>query len=153
MNTFRSTIIVSILGLMTIISEPVFAGPYGDDMAKCLVKSTTDADKGTLVKWMFAAISLNPEVKSMVTLTDKQRDGYNKSFATLVMKLLTESCKKETQQAIQYEGREAIGNSFRVLGAVAARGLMSHPDVTAYIAGIDKYVDTKKLEALKNSGK
>ena len=153
MKTLKNLVVVTALGLMAFISGPVFAGPYGNDMAKCLVSSTTDSDKGTLVRWMFAAISLNPEVKSMVNLTEKKREKYNRDFANLVMRLLTESCKKETQLAIQYEGKEAIGNSFRVLGAVAARGLMAHPAVSAYIAGIDKYIDKKKLEALDKGAK
>lgn len=151
MENLRNIMAVGSLGLLMGLSQPVFAGPYGDDMAKCLVRSTTNTDKGILVKWMFAAISLNPEVKSMVSLTKQQRDAYNKQFADLVMKLLTESCKKETQSAIQYEGKEAISNSFRVLGAVAARGLMADPAVTSYIADIDKYVDKKKLEELNKN--
>ena len=122
-------------------------------MAKCLVKSTTDADKGALVQWMFAAISLNPQVKSMVTLTETQRDAYNKRFANLIMRLLTVTCKTETQDAIKNEGQVAIQNSFRILGAVAARSLMTHPAVSAYIAGTEKYMDKKKLEELKKGAR
>jgi hypothetical protein len=153
MKQWSILMLVGALGGLTCMSAPVQAGPYANDMAKCLVRSTTDADKGVLVRWMFSAISLNPEVTSMVNLTEQQREKYNKDFATLVMRLLTDACKQETKLAIQYEGQQAIANSFRVLGAVAARGLMSHPSVSAYMAGIDKYLDKKKLEALRQDGK
>ena len=153
MRNIGRIVILSVFSVLALVPKPVFAGPYGYDMAKCLVRSTTDADKGALVQWMFAAISLNPEVKSMVTMTMMQRDAYNKRVANLIMRLLTVTCKKETQIAIKKEGQVAIPNSFRILGAVAARRLITHPAVSAYIAGTEKYMDKKKLQELKNGEK
>ena len=38
------------LALAALSSGPAVAGPYSDELAKCLVRSTTDADKNYLVK-------------------------------------------------------------------------------------------------------
>lgn len=56
-----------LLALLTVGSA--HAGPYSDDLGKCLVASTTAADKGALVKWMFATAALHPAVKSVASVT------------------------------------------------------------------------------------
>jgi len=137
---------VLVLSLSVMLIQPVYAGEYVDKMSRCLVDSTSKQDKTQLVRWMFAAISLNPDVKPLVKMTDKDRDRYNKIFADLIMRLLSDSCKTETQAAIQHEGRVAIPSSFRVLGAVAAKGLMSNGSVQTYMSGIQKYIDVEKLK-------
>jgi hypothetical protein len=127
------------------------AGVYTDDLAKCLVSSTTDADRNTLVKWIFAVMSSHPEVKSIAAVPDAKVDLLNKDAAALFMKLLTESCKAKTEQALKYEGSSAIGTSFQVLGQVAGRELFASPAVVKNMAGMQKYIDEKKLQDLMNS--
>ena len=48
-----SAVAVTLL-LASLATEPALAGPYSDDLTKCLVRSTTNADRNALVKWMFA---------------------------------------------------------------------------------------------------
>jgi hypothetical protein len=123
------------------------AGPYGDEFTKCLVRSTTEADKNFLVKWMFAAMASHPEVKSMASISAEQVDELNKRTAMLFQRLLTESCLTQTQEAIKYEGGSPIEGGFTVLGSVAARGLMSHPDVAVFMSGMGNYLDSEKIES------
>ena len=151
MRYYKLVVASVVFSLVTLLSGTVLAGPYTNDLAKCLVKSTSEADKNDLVKWMFAAISSHPEVKWMASISQTQREELNKNTAELFMKLLTESCKSETKQALKYEGPSTLEASFKVLGGVAARGLMSHPDVGNYIAGLDNYLDNQKLESLMGS--
>ena len=128
--------------------SPALAGPYGDELAKCLVKSTTDADKTYLVKWLFAAAALHPDVKSIASVSDAQRDELNKNAAKLFERLITESCRSETQEAVKYEGPSTLESSFNVLGQVAARGLFSHPAVATGTGELTNYVDRQKLESV-----
>jgi len=69
------------------------------------------------------------------------------------MSLLTESCKKKTQDALKFEGGSAIETSFNLLGQVAGRELFSDPRVGANIAGLTKYLDGKKLKDLAPAAK
>jgi hypothetical protein len=101
--------------------------------------------------WMFAAIASHPEVKSMASISETQREELNEKTANLMMRLLTESCKFETEEALKYEGQGTLQASFQVLGSVAARGLMSHPDVANYMAGLEKYIDAQKLKSVVGS--
>ena len=117
------------------------AGPYGDEFTKCLVRSTTEADKNFLVKWMFAAMASHPEVKSMASISAEQADEL------LFQRLLTESCLTQTREVIKYEGGNPMEGGFTVLGSIATRGLMSHPDVAVFMSGMGQYLDSEKIQA------
>lgn len=142
-----------LLGLL--LSPSAFAGPYGDDLAKCLVSSTTQEDRLALVKWLFSAASLHPGVNSIisVTVSDKQIDDANKHIGGLFMRLLTISCKPEAEKAIQYEGAVTFQTSFEILGKVAGQELFSNPTVAEAMSRVDRYIDRKKIDALDKRNK
>ncbi len=121
------------------------AGPYSDDLSRCLVRSTGDEEKRTLVKWIFAAVALHPEVADISSVTPAQRTEMTRNTAKIFEKLLADSCRTEVQQAVQYEGPQTIGSSFQVLGQVAARELFSNPNVAANMADLGKYIDQKRI--------
>jgi len=147
----RPILVVSFLTITGLMPTAANAGIYGDEMAKCLVSSTTTQDRSVLVKWIFAAAASNPEVKSMVSVTDNQRNKLNKSIAELFERLLTDSCRKETQAAYKYEGKATISSSFNLLGQVAGRELFSDPNVTKSVSGLTQYIDQEKMNKLFES--
>jgi hypothetical protein len=133
-----------------LISGAAHAGPYSDDLAKCLVSSTSKADRVALVRWMFAAAAAHPAVASIAKVSPKIMDEANAATGALFMRLLTESCKDKAQTALQYEGPATIQTSFTVLGQVAASELFSSPEVKQAMSGLEKNVDSKKLQELMN---
>jgi hypothetical protein len=136
-----------VLGLALFCSAP-HAGLYSDDMAKCLVASTSQADKTNLVRWIFANAALHPDVSDISTVSAASRDQMNRTVATLVERLLTETCRKQSQEAVRYEGPIAIQLSFQILGQVAMQELMRDQAVSAGFEAFAKYIDRTKIEAL-----
>ena len=134
--------------LLLALAVPAHAGPYGDDLAKCLVDKSSDADKTALVKWFFAMAALHPDVQSIAAVTPAQREGLNRNVAELFERLLTDSCKAEAKKAMKYEQQTALQSSFGVLGQVAAQGLFSDPAVEASMGEFTKYLDEEKLKAI-----
>ena len=132
--------------------ERVAAGPYADDMAKCLVKSASPEDRTLLVKWIFSAISLHPDLASMSAISTQQRDALTKSAGALFQRLLLESCQSETQQAVQNEGPQTIQYAFQILGQVATRGLMTDPHVLEGMKSLGKGLDEERLKTLLTPG-
>jgi hypothetical protein len=124
------------------------AGPYTNDLSKCLVESTSAADRAGLVKWMFSAASLHPAVSSIVTISEEQLDQANKWMADLLIRLLTQSCHEEARKALKYEGEMAIQAGFQVLGQVAGQEMFADPKVAAALSGLEKHVDQEKLKSL-----
>jgi hypothetical protein len=49
--------LLAFVGTASIWTSMAAAGPYSDDLAKCLVKSTTKEDRVSLIRWLFAAAS------------------------------------------------------------------------------------------------
>ena len=134
--------------VFVLLALPAHAGPYGDDLAKCLVDKSSDADKTTLVKWFFAMAALHLDVRSISAVTAEQRDGFNREVAEIFQRLLTESCKGEAKKAMKYEPQTALESSFGVLGQVAAQGLFSDPGVEGSMGEFVKYMDEEKLKGL-----
>ena len=152
----KSVTIIYLLVLYLSISQAntASAGPYSDDLSKCVVESTTQDDRTSLVKWIFSAVSQHPAVKPFATFSKDQIENANRTTADLFTKLLTVSCKEQAQKAIQYEGEAALGPSFKTLGEVAMRDILTNPEVAAAMSSIDKYFDKEKFEStlgIKNS--
>jgi hypothetical protein len=141
-------IAIALASIACAMTTPAQAGPYADDMSKCLVRSTSAADRTDFVRWFFAAAASHPAVQSLAAVTPEQREAANKKTAELFQRLLTESCRNEVQQAMKYEGPQTIGSSFQVFGEVAGRELFSDPAVTQAMGGFEKYFDKQKLNEL-----
>ena len=137
-------------GLLCVQPTTVQAGVYSDDLAKCLVNKTTQKDQTDLLRWMFAAVALHPEVSDIVMLSEPKRAEMTKTVGKLFERLLTESCPAQFRDATNYEGAEAISAGFQVLGQVAMRGLMGHPEVQKGLADLDTVVSKEKLQAVTN---
>ena len=140
-------LICAVCSVIAVSATDASAGPYADDMAKCLVRSTTPSEKNALVKWIFAAAALHPEVKGISAVTEAQREELSKSTGKLVERLLGESCRAETQDALKYEGPQVFQSAFTVLGQVASVGLFTDPSVSGYMSDFLKYVDKAKVES------
>ena len=137
----------SILFVITLLlSQSLHAGPFTDQLSRCLVKSTSEADKELLIKWIYAAMSSHPKVQHMGNVSVAEGAKLNKITADLMVELLAVRCKKETKEAYQYEGESIFEASFGVLGQVAMQGIMVDPNVSAYKAGLGESMDSSKLE-------
>lgn len=147
MKIFATTMLLVIVQFA--IPTVVHAGPYTDALSKCLVDSTSTRDRQDLVRWMFSAASLHPAVAPISAVSDEQLDAANKTVADLVVRLLTDTCRPETEEALQYEGMSTIEASFSVLGQVAGQELFASAEVSAGLSGLEKHMDHEKLGSLK----
>ena len=136
--------------LFNISNQPTFAGPFADDLAKCLVTSTNNRDRNKLVKWIFSVYSNHPEVSYMVDLSDREKKVIDKDVADLFTRLLSEDCFDESKNAQKYEGNIVFFKAFQSLGQVAAQGFMANPDVKRSMNKFSELIDTKKLDYIGN---
>jgi hypothetical protein len=124
------------------------AGAFTDDMSKCLVRSATADDQLVLIKWMFAAFALNPDIAPLSAITAEQRAAFNQQTADLMQRLVFVDCREQTVAALKNEGAASLQTGFSVLGYVAARGLMTNPTTAIGMLDLAKRVDAAKLRAL-----
>ncbi len=140
--------LLSVIAFSALFASNSYAGPYTNDLSKCLVSSTSVQDRTTLVKWMFMAFSLHPEVEGLTKVSENQINKVNKKTADLIIRLLTDSCRQNAKDALKFEGQGTIEASFNVLGSVAGRELATNPKVAAAMGGIEKFLDVEKLKSL-----
>jgi len=145
-NVQRLFFIVSIMWIGMFLSLSVYAGPFTDEMSKCIVTKTTESDRTLLVQWIYAAISSHPDVEPMSNISPKVGEDLNKRIANLVTELLTVRCKKECQKAVEFEGANSIKASFETLGKVAVQSMMSHPKVKKFVSIYANYLDKEKFK-------
>jgi len=136
--------------LVTLVCAPnlAAAGPFADDMAKCVVNSTSPQDRTLFVRWIFTVIALHPDLSSMSTVTAVQREDITRNAGALLQRLLLDSCRSQTQLALRNEGAQTIQYAFQVLGQVATQGLFTDSHVMEGSKELAKYVDEEKLKAL-----
>ncbi|MEX0965490.1 MAG: hypothetical protein WDZ52_15800 [Pseudohongiellaceae bacterium] len=134
-----------ILGLLT-PSPSALAAEFTDNLSDCLVASTTEEDKLSLVKWMFTAMALHPAVEEIAEVSLSAREQANREMAELMVQLLSVRCFSETQSALRNEGALALQASFAALGQVAATNLFSDPNVAAGLASLETYISAEDLE-------
>jgi len=142
----RSLPLFALILSAALFASPALAGPYTDDLSKCLVRSTTPEEKSLLVQWMFATMALHPDVKYLAKVTPAERAKLNQRVAALFESLLTRSCLSEARDALKNEGTSTFEASFNILGQVAGRDLASHPEVASGFAAFGKAVDSQKIE-------
>lgn len=139
---------LTLLAVFLFAAPALHAGPYGDELSKCMVESTTATDRVEMVKWMFAALSAHPDVKPLSTTTPEMLDASNKKMAELIVRLLAETCRDQAKKALQYEGQQTLEAGFQLLGKVAAQELFASPEVEKAMSGLEKHVDVEKLKPL-----
>ena len=130
------------------VTTPVNAGPYADDLSRCLVESTSSNDRAAFVRWMFAAGSAHPAVQDIANVSPEALESANKGMADMFMRLMTELCRDESKNAFKYEGQIAFQLAFKTLGEVAGTELFGSPEVTAAMGGFESHLDSAKLEQL-----
>jgi hypothetical protein len=138
-NTMKRLLAVLIVSIG--FQLPAYAGPFTDEMAKCLIENTSKADKSVVIQWVYASMSFHPEVKSLANVSNSDGEAFNKNMAELMVDLTSVRCKDETVKALQYEGTNAMEVSFGLLGEVAMSDLMMDKDVQTYMSGLETYID------------
>jgi hypothetical protein len=143
-------VILAITVAATVTSSAAEAGVLTDDLARCMVEKSSDADKTQLARWMFAAMSKDPSLANMANITQVDRDRLNKGTADLFSRLMLVDCRKQAVAALKNEGTDAFGEAGKVLGAAAAQKLMSSPEGQGELGKLSDYMDEKAWTALAN---
>ena len=137
--------------VLQLFATGVHAGVHTNDLAECLVDSTSRQDRAALVNWLFSAASFHPALSSNASVTRDQLDAANRDSAELFVRLLTDSCKSESEKALKFEGHASIQGSFQALGKIASEELFSDSAVMEAAAGLDEYLDKSRLRTLVES--
>lgn len=128
------------------------AGGANDALSTCMIAHTTEADRTTLVRWIFAMLSASPKIEDMSKVTAAQRDGFSKQAGALMTRLLTVDCRPQAVDAIKTQGQKAMEKGFGLLSGAAVEDLMKDPAVSRAMLGILAGADLRALGELMIDG-
>ena len=134
--------------LVSATNKAVNAGPFTDTLGKCIVRSTTQIEKGKLVQWTFIAFSDHQLLKTIFDLSEGDKTTADKQMAKIVMRLFTVACKSELKEAVKFEGQKAVRDAFELLGKVSMGALMTDQNVQKAMGRYVKFMDLEKLKSL-----
>jgi hypothetical protein len=144
----RSAFAAGIFCVVALCGSTASAGIYTDDLSRCLVRSSSEQDRTLLTRWMFISMASNPAVKSLATVTPQVRTEANQGIARLFERLILTDCRKETIEALKYDGRGAFEAGFQTLGMVAGRELMMGPGMADETREMETLLHKDQWEAL-----
>lgn len=147
MKRIISVLVVIIIG-STITASSAVAGPATDSLIACMSDNTTGKDRKDLARWIFVGMSFHPEIQSLSSVTETDRDQLDRRMAAIVTRLLIENCQVQVKLAMEKEEGEApLKSAFSVMGQLAMQELMANPAVNSAFTRFVKYVDTEKLRS------
>ena len=129
-------------------SAPAQAGVFTDDLSRCLVEKSSDADRTAFMRWMFAALTRDPALADLAQVSEARRDRINRTAADIYGRLIFLDCRPEAVAALKNEGLNALGPAGQALGGAAARRLLGSPAGQAELRKFGELTDPQKWEAL-----
>jgi hypothetical protein len=134
--------------IAALISFPALAGPYANAASQCMADRTTGKDRKDLAKWIFIAMGAHPDIRNLSAASGTELDSSSRTVGALFSRLIAENCAGEFSALVANEGSESIGIAFEFLGKLAMRELMTDSEVSAALAGFEKYIDRPKVSSV-----
>jgi hypothetical protein len=136
------------LALALLLAAPVHcpAQPQIESLSRCLADNTSGKDRKDLARWVFLAMAAHPEIKQYAAHDMLQAaEEMHRQVAQTFTRLLTESCRQQTQAAFKQGGPVALQAAFQTLGQLAMQELMSDRGVNKAMGAFERYLDQNKL--------
>lgn len=143
---FRLAGLVAVSLLTATAATTAFADSTIEAVGTCLTDSTTGKDRKDLIKWIFVAVSKHPELSELSSVAPEVEETVNRRLGELFTRLVAQDCPTEIAAMVKAHGPASLSQPFEVLGKVAMQELMTHPNVAASLAALDRYVDQSRLE-------
>lgn len=119
-----------------------------DDLSRCLVNKSTEADRDAFMGWMFSAISADPRLNKLTTLDRAKRDELSFIAGSAMQRLLIVDCRKEAVATIKSEGFGAMEQSFSGLGRAATEQMFRSSEAQVELDALSKGLEDEKLKEL-----
>lgn len=129
------------------------AGPAVDAFGKCLVQSSTGKDRIAFIRWMYAAMSAHPDVRSTSAISPELRNEISAQAGAVMDRLVLNDCHAQAVAAVREGGATAVASSFEVFGRVAMTELMADPSVGKELNALSSHIDEARWNQLAAEAK
>lgn len=138
-----------VLSAACLMAPQARAGAAGEALSQCLTDSTTPDDRRALVRWIFSAIAVHPDLKEFTTIDAAKREQIESESVAVFERLIIKDCTAQTRSALMQEGTEGFQAAFKTLGELAMGGVVEDTQVQASMAQLGERIDKQRvLQAL-----
>lgn len=96
----RSLVFIStFLTFSLMVSGFSKAGPFQDDLVRCIFDNTSVSDEIVLARWMVASFATHDGVRDLVDLKPEAVKSTSEQFAVLVNRIILKDCAQEMKRA------------------------------------------------------
>ena len=121
------------------------AGEAGIALSKCLTAAVSPTDKRALVRWIFSAMAVHPDIQDLAVVDATKRDEVERAGVDVFERLIAQDCTTQSREAIVKEGTAGFGDAFRTLGEVAMGGVVEDPQVQAAMTHLGERLDQQRI--------
>ena len=139
---------ISLLLVALAKPEVSYAGPYQDDLIRCVGENLSDADKINFVAFISLALSRLPEMKDVVFIDKVRSESIVKAYAESIERLILDDCEEKSVLLVKFEGPAALFSSSSIIGQMALREKMGDPAVVEIFDEMDKYASEEEWNKL-----
>jgi len=136
-------IIASVLA----INAPLALAEPIEDLARCYVEKTTEADQLVLARWMFASLAQHAAVGKYAKVTEADLKAVTVEASGIMQRLVTADCAEVARTAANAQGLGAVSQALQVLGQVASRVLLTDEKVGRSLNAVNTHMDEEKILA------
>lgn len=142
----------AILSLITVFLSPSmsYGGEALESLKICVADNINGKERKDVAKWMYFAISQHSTLKPYTTVTSKDVQEQDQSFAKLLTRLLSEDCRQFTKAAFVDNGPSAFEEAGGVLGEIAMLELMREEGVLQAFVGYTQFLDSDSFTKALN---
>jgi len=142
-------VLALVLSTASLVAPPAHAGEAGEALSKCLSDATTPDDRRALVRWIFSAISVHPDLREFTTIDAARRERIEAESVAVFERLIVQDCTAQTRMALMQEGTDGFQTAFKTLGELAMGGVVEDAQVQAGMAQLGGRIDQQRvLQAL-----
>ena len=110
------------------------------------MQKTTERDKIVLVRWVFSVIAQHSALSTEFQISSDKVRNHEIAVADYMQYILGSVCFQETKDVLNYEGVDAFGEAFELLGELAMLSLMEDQRVNEAFENWIKYLDPNFLK-------
>ena len=114
-GSLGTKIMVSILTVsLSIVPTCTQAGPYQDDLIRCIGRNLTEPDKVNFAAFVALAMSSLPELEGVVFIDEIRVEGIIEGYAKSIERLYLRDCLPEAKLVVKFEGQSVLAASSRL---------------------------------------
>ena len=133
---------------LAILEKPANAGPYQDDLIKCVNRNITDSDKVNLAGFIVLAFSSLPEMQGIVFIDEIRSESLIKAYTETIERLVLYDCYDESKLVVKFEGSESLASATNLIGQMTMRDNLSDPNVVRLFDRMEQYSSPDKWNEL-----